>query len=135
GLSESRDIWMALQDFVSTMFCREVYHAWTIAAMLNGALKITAKDFREIQNPTWRARGWQYINPKDEVEASTTALQNNLATLTGELAEQGIDIIDHFETIQQERELAKKYGIELVYVTKTTATETAPTDPNADNAD
>src|SRR6185369_11257029 len=111
GLSESRDIWMALQDFVSTMFCREVYHAWTIAAMLNGALKITAKDFREIQNPTWRARGWQYINPKDEVEASTTALQNNLATLTGELAEQGVDIIDHFETIQQERELAKKYGI------------------------
>jgi capsid protein len=73
----------------------------------------------------WNPRGWRYVDPQKEIGADVEGLANNIKTLTGVLAEQGIDIIDHFETIKQERELAKKYGIDLVYATKVTATETA----------
>jgi lambda family phage portal protein len=133
GLGEERDMWKELQDFVAEKFCREVYHEWAKAAMFTGKLQVKAREFDQIQNPNFQGRGWAYLDPMKEVNASVLAMGNNLATLTGELAKQGIDIDDHFETIKAERELAAKYGIDLVYVTKVTATETA--DPSAGEGD
>jgi lambda family phage portal protein len=132
GLGEERDIWRSLQDFVAANLCRGVYHEWLRAASLSGKLKLTAKEFAEVMNPMWRPRGWRYVDPQKEIEANVSALENKLTTWTDVLAEQGVDITEHFETIKAEQELAKQYGIDLTAVTKTTATEPGPTDPNAD---
>jgi lambda family phage portal protein len=131
GQADERDVYRELQDFVGDMLCREVYHDFLPAAVLSGKLKLSPKEFQQVQNPKWQPRGWDYVNPKDEIDADVLALQNNLSTLTDTLAERGIDIREHFETIQQERELAKEYDIELVYTSKTTVTDTGG-NPDAD---
>jgi lambda family phage portal protein len=128
GQADERDVWRELQDFVGEMFCRPVYHAWLRSAVISGALKLKQREFAEVQNPMWNPRGWRYVDPQKEIGADVEGLANNIKTLTGVLAEQGIDIIDHFETLQHEKELAAEYGIELNYVSKITATEAAPTD-------
>ena len=119
-----------LQDFVGDMFCRPVYHAWLRSAMLSGALKLTKTQYAEVQNPMWAPRGWRYVDPQKEIGADVEGLANGIKTLTGVLAEQGIDIIDHFETLKHEKELAASYGLELNYVSKVTVSEQA--DPNGE---
>jgi lambda family phage portal protein len=132
GQADERDVWRELQDFVGDMFCREVYHRWVRAAMVSGKLKVTAKEFKEIQNPMWRPRGWRYVDPQKEITATVTAIENKLMTWTDALAEQGIDITEHFETLQQEQELAAKYDIDLSIASKA-APSPAADDPNADD--
>lgn len=134
GLGEERELWREIQDFVGQMFCRPVYHAWCRSALLAGKLPVDTRQFAEIQNPIFRARGWRYVDPQKEIGANVEALQNNLATLTDVLADQGIDITEHFETIKSERELAKAYELELTYLPKP-APAAKPQGDGEDNTD
>lgn len=113
GLNEERDNWRGVQAFVITHFCREVFHEWARSAWLSGKLKLTAKEFREIKNPMWRARGWTYIDPQKEIRSKAEALDKNLTTYTDEYAEQGKDFAEVLETIKSEREQAAKMGVDL----------------------
>lgn len=135
GLGEERDVWRELQDFVGTHLCRPVYHRWLRAATLRKAIELSPEEYLEAQNPMWRGRGWRYIDPQKEVNANVLALENNLISLTEVLAEQGVDIQDHFETIKRERELAQEYGIELTYGgSKATDTAADEEDETVDDA-
>lgn len=115
GLLDERDFWKGIQDFVIEHFCRPVFADWSRAALLSGKLEIAPGDFAKIQNPMWRPRGWSWVDPQKEINAQIMALENNVTTLTDVLAEQGKDLTEHFETIKTERDLAKRYGIELKY--------------------
>lgn len=133
GLGETRDLWRGLQNLIISSFCRPVFHAWLSAAMLSGKLQISMSDYEKVQNPEWRARGWRYVDPQKEIGAQVVGLQNNLMTLTDQLAEQGIDVEDHFKTIQKERELAMQYGIDLTIQTKTSVS--LKPEPDEDDAE
>lgn len=115
GLNEERDGWQEIQTFTIGHFCREVFHAWLDNCYLSGLLRVTFNELFEIRNPFWRPRGWKYIDPPKEVSANEKALASNQTTLTDVLAEQGKDLMEHFETIKNEQELAKEYGVDLVY--------------------
>lgn len=130
GLEESRNNWRALQDFVSTALCREVYHSWARSALLARALKITAKEFNEIQNPSWRPRGWSYIEPLKDINATVTSLENKTTTWTATLGDKGMDFIDFIDEWVAEQEYAKSKGVDLtpVSVVRVTDTGTAPKD-------
>lgn len=133
GLDDAREIWKGIQDFMAVHFCREVFHAWAYSAMVHGALKISARDFVEIRNPAWRARGWKYIDPTKDVAADLSKLENNLTTWTDVLNEQGIDLIDLLEKRKAEIELAAKYGIDLTVAPKQAA-PAPPAEPDEDDA-
>ena len=115
GLNEERDLWQELQDFVGTFFCRPVFHAWLKEANLNGVLSLTPAQMDEVRNPIWRGRGWRYVDPQKEIAAQTEGLATGVLTLTDVLAERGVDIVDHFETLQSEQQLAADYGLTLDY--------------------
>ncbi len=132
GLREERDLWRTLQNFVAEVFCRPVYHRWLRAAALAGKLELSPKDYINVQNPKWCPRGWSYVDPQKEIKADVEALANNLTTLTDVLADQGVDITDHFETLKSERELAASYGIELKYGPQP---EPAAAEPDDDDED
>lgn len=111
GLMEERDIWRDLQDFVSENFCREIFKVWLSSVVLKGL--VTAQEAQLVAEPAWKTRGWGWIDPQKEINAKVDAIDNHLTTLTETLAEQGIDLEEHFQTIAAERELAAQYGIDL----------------------
>ncbi len=115
GLNEERDIYKMLQNFMTEHFLNEVFNSWLQMAYLTSLLNITATELYGLRNPLWRGRGWAYMNPVDEVKANQEGLATNQMTLTNVLAERGEDLIEHFETIKNEKDLAKEYGIELNY--------------------
>lgn len=128
GLNEERDIWRRLHGFVATMFCRKVYHAWLKSAYLAGELAVTPAQFTELYNPTWRGRGWSYMDPMKEIQADSLALENRLTTYTDIFAERGLDVVDVLETMKQEKELFAEYGIEYGVTPKAAPTEKEPDD-------
>ena len=135
GLDDAREGWKGIQDFVSVHLCREVFHAWARSAMFTGGLKVKGREFAEIQNPAWRARGWKYIDPTKDVNADISKLENNLTTWTDVLNEQGIDLIELLEKRKAEIELARSYGIDLVIAPKTAAPAAKPAEGDADDTD
>jgi capsid protein len=99
GLGEERDVWRGLQCVVSD-FCRDVYHRWLRSAMMTGKVQVTGREFEQLQNPNWRARGWRYVDPQKEIGANIDAINSNQATYKSILGEQGIDLEEFLQEKQ-----------------------------------
>lgn len=113
GLGEFREMCRDLQDFIAMVLCRPAFHCFIRNAWLYDKISVDARQFEEIQNPTWRGRGWPYIDPTKDIKADRERLNARLATPSEILAEQGIDYVDHLERWEADRKLAAEYGIDI----------------------
>lgn len=113
GLLQERDVWRALQDFLSEHFCRPVYLNWLRASMMSGALRISAEDYRRLTEPLWQPRGWKWVDPLKEVQAKTLAIAAGLETRTDAVAEQGADFEDVLDTLASEQAMIAEKGVKL----------------------
>jgi len=66
-------------------------------------------------NVIYRPRGFAWVDPKKEINASVTALNNGIVTLQDIHAQYGKDTEDVFEQINRESELADRYGIDTAF--------------------
>jgi lambda family phage portal protein len=132
GLGEFREMCKDLQDFIAMVLCRPVFHKFVYQAMLKGKLVVDSRGYFEIQNPTWRGRGWRYIDPTKDVAADVERLRNRLATPSEILAEQGTDYVDHLERWEADRKLAAQYGIDIEAIYSELNTPEASTEPKND---
>lgn len=130
GLGEFRERCKSYQAFISTTLCRRVFHKWLEAAWLNGKIKMTAKEYLELQNPEWIPRGFDYVDPEKDVTTSMISIAGGLSTYTKELAAQGQDFAEFLMEKKSEQEQMDAIGVQLTPVTsiKVTDTGTAPTD-------
>jgi lambda family phage portal protein len=121
GLGEAREMWQMMQQFVASTLCREVYRRWVRSAMLSGKLKLSAREYKEIQNPKWIGRSWDYLEPVKDVTADTMALESKLTSWTEVLSKKGKDLVTHLEEIKAEKELFEQYGVEYGVAPKAAA--------------
>ena len=75
----------------------------------------TKTKFPKFNQPIWRARGWQWIDPKKEVEALKVGVENGFLSHQDVQATYGRDVEDVFSQIQSDKELAEKFGIQLAF--------------------
>jgi len=70
-------------------------------AQLSGAVSIPSYERNPSYffKPDWKPRGWPWIDPRVEVEASLKAVEGGLSSLTTETRKQG----NNFEEILEER--------------------------------
>ncbi len=76
---------------------------------------LPASKFPKFNQPIWRARGWQWIDPKKEVEALKVGVENGFLSHQDVQASYGRDVEDVFSQIQSDKELAEKFGIQLAF--------------------
>lgn len=112
GLGEEREVWKSLQALIAQTLCRDVFQHWLRAAWLTGRVEMTADNYRQLQEPTWRPRGWTYIEPAKDISAAVEAISNNLQTYKEHFAERGIDLEEWLEDKRKEKDLFAEYGIE-----------------------
>jgi len=60
----------------------------------------------------WIAPGWGYIDPEKEINASITAIDNNLSSLADECAAHGRDYEEIMQQRAREEKLRKSLGLE-----------------------
>jgi len=113
GLLIERDLWRRLQSWMIESFLERVFEEWLDLALLSGELVLDSRDPSKFLAGVWEPRGWQWVDPLKDVQASLLAIDGGLASRTCVLAEKGEDIDDTFEELAEEKKLAKQYGIEL----------------------
>lgn len=112
GYNEEREVWRSLQEFICDTFCRDIFRRWLTNAWLKGRVEMPAEYFKQLMEPTWRPRGWAYIDPQKDVAAAVEAIGNNLLTYREHFAERGIDLEEWLQAKQKEKELFEQYDVE-----------------------
>ena len=93
-----------------------VYSKWLEMTLLTDLLGgLPPSKLPKFNNPIWRARGWQWIDPKKEVEALKIGVENGFLSHQDVQAGYGRDVEDVFSQIQSDKELAEKFGIQLAF--------------------
>jgi len=114
GLSIERDNYRSLQHWWIDAFLKPVYREWLEMSLLSGALALDTRAPQKFMDVRWSPRGWPSIEPLKEAQAAIESIKNGLSSRTKVLAEQGLDLEDIFEDLENEKKLADEHGIEIV---------------------
>lgn len=129
GLLIEREMWRTLQDWWIASFLQPLYVRWLEAATLSGALELPRADWREYAAVKWVPRGWPWVDPQSDVQASEAELHLGLTSRQRLSRERGRDFAVILDELRQEREMAMEAGVEINGVS--VAAKPAPADPNA----
>jgi lambda family phage portal protein len=113
ALLAERDLYEVIQsEFIESFLCPFYIDHWLpAAAMTVPGLGYYSGNEEFHEKHRWTRRGWPWVDPLKDLQASELALNLNLTTLTRELATQGIDIEDLLKERAAEKELLKQYGL------------------------
>ena len=137
---DEREHWKTLQDWFIETWAMDAYTAWLDAALLSpfkplAYLPPGKRD--KFLAPVFNGRRWDWVNPKDDIEAKREALKLRLTSHRRVLAEQGLDLEEVLAEIADDRALAGSYGVDLDAGLQNAA-PAAPADkpdPNSDGED
>ncbi len=116
GALEERNYFQCEQYRMIRNFHDMVYSKWLEMTLLTDLLGgLPPSKLPKFNNPIWRARGWQWIDPKKEVEALKIGVENGFLSHQDVQAGYGRDVEDVFSQIQSDKELAEKFGIQLAF--------------------
>lgn len=113
GLMIERELWKLLQKWWVRSMLHPIYQTWLETAFLTGALDLPGGDWREFAAVKWVPRGWPWVDPKNDVEASEKELGLGLNSHTRLAQERGRDFYELLEERRQEEEAAKAAGISI----------------------
>lgn len=117
GVIEERDNWMTRQAWFIEALLDRVYEEWLRAALLRSAITmpsgspLPASRLEKFLAHQWQGRRWQWVDPLKDIEASITAIGNNLADPYAIAAQTGVDLEDVMEAISRANAAAAKLGL------------------------
>jgi lambda family phage portal protein len=112
GKNTERDAWEILQDWFAGIFHEPIYSTWLPMARATGALALAGNIGRWLLHK-WQARGWRWVDPLKDVQASERELALRLTTRTRLAAERGDDFEELLVEWKAEQELAAELGVDL----------------------
>ena len=115
----SRDEWRKRQQWMATAILDPIYSEWLASSLSRSAIMfpwgsaLPVDKLQKFQAHTWQFRGWSWVDPLKDVETAKEQLALKLTSRSRIASEQGRDIEDIFDELQQEESLAAKYKIDL----------------------
>ena len=119
GTLEERDRWAADQQWFINVFLEVVYAEWLKFALMSGAIlmpngsALPAAKLAKFSAHEWQPRKWDWVDPKNDMEAHIIAMRGGLRSPQNVAAALGEDFEDNLKQIQQAQKLADKYGVHL----------------------
>lgn len=119
SLLDVRKMYRKLQFWFVENFCQPVYEDWLGFAVMSGVLNFNDYEVNtdRYHNPMWQCRGWEWVDPSKEIQATIMGINNNVTNLTRELAKQGLDVETVLEERAKELQLIRKfeeqYGVSM----------------------
>jgi lambda family phage portal protein len=109
-----RDEWRALQgDWKGAFLDRFLYPEWLDFAQLSGQLVLDSRDPAAFLEATFVPRGWQWVDPLKDVNASIAEIDNGLNSRARVCAEQGEDFEEIANELLEEQEIIEELGLTL----------------------
>jgi lambda family phage portal protein len=119
GTLEERDRWSADQTWFIGAFLDPVFDAWLKMALLSGAITmpngspLPASKIQKFSTHEWQSRRWDWVDPKNDMEAKILSVRAGLIAPQDLSAQMGYDFESTLKKIQTAQQLAKDYGISL----------------------
>jgi lambda family phage portal protein len=129
GLLIERDQWRICQSLVKETFLQPIFEAWISMALLSGALVLDSRDPSRFTAGQWEARGWQWVDPLKDVQASILGINAGLTSRSECIAEGGGDAEDVFEQLAEEKKLAESFGLDFSMDGKAPTVNKGPNQP------
>ena len=113
ALIRERDYWRRQQNWLSRAVLSKIFRAWLAygsgrAILADHGISLT----NAMSACRWQGRGWSWVDPLKEVNATNAALSHGTATVAQVLAEtRGDDLDDHIKTLKLERDKYNQAGI------------------------
>lgn len=112
GKSEEREEWRMIQRAVFEGLHGRVFAAWLPAAIMSGQLKMPMDDLEDLMDAaTWRPRGWESVNPKDDAMAAEIELRLGIKSRREIVADRGRDFDDVCAERAADEEAVREYGL------------------------
>jgi lambda family phage portal protein len=118
GLLLERDQWRRLQSWFMESFLQRVFDAWMPMALLTGKLVLDSRDPAKFREGRWQPRGWQWVDPLKDVQASILAIAAGLSSRDEVISDKGGDFGEVAEQIAEEQKIAESYGLDFSAVGK-----------------
>jgi lambda family phage portal protein len=128
GLLVERDQWKMLQSFLKEQMLQPILENWMSMALLSGALVLDSRDPARFLAGKWEPRGWMWVDPLKDVQATILGIGAGLTNRDSAIAEQGGDVEEVFEQLAEEQKLAKEFGLELMITAKAPTVDKGPKD-------
>ena len=116
GALEERDAYRDEQQFFREHFVLQVYAVWLAHVMEFGYIPIPATKYDKFFDAsTFRARGWQWVDPQKEINAAGEAMQLGIMSMQDVANQYGRDIEETFSQWQRDQELAAQFGLTIAF--------------------
>ena len=117
GALEERDFYKTQQRFMIEHFVDPMFRMWMRHVMDFALIPINGPGkFEKFSlGISWRARGFQWVDPLKEINAAVVGLQNGIISHTDIAATYGRDAEETFAQIQRDKEMAKIFGLTMAY--------------------
>jgi len=117
GALEERDNYRTLHRFVIDHFIDPFFRDWMGHVMDFGIIPISGptKVSKFTNGISWRARGFQWVDPLKEINAAVVGLNNGILSHTDIAANYGRDAEETFSQIQRDKETADAFGLTMAY--------------------
>jgi lambda family phage portal protein len=99
---EDRDEWRTLQDWLIGAFPMRFFGEWLEDTLTSGITGLPPSKFFKFNAPLFRARGWQWVDPQNEIAALREELALSLTSRTKAAAERGEDLADIVADLERE---------------------------------
>lgn len=111
GLLIEREKWRTLQDWWIASFLQPLFVRWLEAATLSDALELPRADWRQYAAVKCVPRGWPWVDPQSDVQASEAELHLGLTSRKRLSRERGHDFATILDELRQERQMAAEAGV------------------------
>lgn len=123
GLLPERDNWRMLQNWFIETYLKPIFARWLESAIMKGAIKAEMRDFDRLNRPTFVGRTWDWVDPEKDFNAKLAERRAGVTSLFDIVGQKGKKLEDVFKDIADEKKLAEKYGIDLVFDGSTSTPE------------
>jgi lambda family phage portal protein len=112
---EDRSYYREMQAFFIRNAMVPLFRFWLRMNMLSATSDIPpSRADAVLAKHVFRPRGWDWVDPAKDVSANAEAIATGQKSLTSILAERGVDINDHLDEIQAERQAIENMGLTFV---------------------
>lgn len=107
GILEEREVWKSLQGWMIDRLCARVYTEWLPFAIVSGQLAVPMDKLAKFDAAVWQGRRWSWVDPKKDVDASVTAIENGLTSRARVIRDMGGDPEEVWAELAREKEQLK----------------------------
>jgi lambda family phage portal protein len=129
GLLIERDQWKICQSMMAETFMQPIFESFMGMALLSGQLVLDSRDPSRFLCGKWEPRGWQWVDPLKDVQASILAIGSGLQSRDAIVSERGDSIEQVFETLAAEKKQAEALGLEFTVSATKPGVQKGPQNP------